>query len=1635
MSSCNAKSLSSLPSFFIESALFRRVGTLRVCLLGVIVLFTGLANAQVDPGRPSFSAFDSHTVDTINLQNLNISINVPVYQKSGAFPFRYTLNANSYIQVADTGLSLAPAFFLSGMLVGGAAATYTQSATITCNGATTYVRGGWQITTADGTIHPVPGVSDTKGCINKGFTNLATDGSGYTLTVNLGTVVSIYDSAGDSLTSNLYGSFITDPNGNSISPSSTGYTDTLGVNPAFTVASQGGTYTWTDLSNNPQSVSVINTTGVTLKSAFGCGSGQISDYNIPNSSLQTSISFPDSTTMGFAYEQTPNGSSGQYTGRLEQITLRTGGVITYTYSGTNNGINCTSLSPPTLTRVTSDGTTTYTWVLNNLGNGNYGNTTTVVDNGGNATVYTFTGVIPVGTIGAPPTVQALTEVQHYQGPVSPSNLLTTDVYCYQGSSGQPGNCSTAVITPPVTEVDVYHTIPNLAAGSSRTMTQYDGGPTGSCAQGQGGCYGNVTYSAQYDFGATTPTVATTTTYGTWNGTKCVGVSSTINNKPCDVLTQQNGLSVAESRFTYSAVGNLLTTYKWTGSTWLSNITQNKYNSNGTAAKTYDLANNPTTYTYSNTSYDCGKLGCTNYLFPTSISKGGLTTSTTWYGIGGVKHQDTDASGNTTTYGYVNCTTGAVDPFWRVSSVTDPLKNEVCTTFPSGTAPDTTSSSFTFNSGNSIQSKTTTTDGYGRVTKVQKQQGPTSTNYDTVSTSYAWGGTGNNKRVVTTSIPCTTTLNATCGGTSQIFKDVLGRTTWTSTPGTTEYVQTIYTQNDVLSNLGPPSPGENLKSVQNQYDGLGRLQYSCSISSTATGNASCNQNTGTSNGVTTSYTYPSNNSGQTGVWAARGSQNRGKTYDSLGRIVGNSTPEAGNTTYTYDYTSGAPCGGTYPFPGKLVLKQTPTTFECYDYDSLGRVLDVSAGYVGQGTSACRRFRYDNSTGVVGTIPSGISPQNFNGRMVEAETDNCVQNPNVTPITDEWFSYDTDGNQTDIWELTPHSTQYYHSTAMFAGNGVVTSLQLASPALYTMNYTLDGEGRWNTLARGTLNIVTGPTQTPMYNAAGQAIEVDLTGTDKDLYTYDQNTGNMKTWEFEVGGANETGTLTWNPNNTLQQLAISDGFNAGGSQTCASSYDDLARLTVFDCGSGGWGQDFGYDQYDNLTQTKIAADATGFTWNPGYGASNNQVTGATYDASGNMTNDGGSNVYGYDQFNKLLWTASSGTPTCGTTGKCITYDAFGRMVEASNAGASTEFWYTQVPGSRVAMNGTTSPYAYWPSPGRGTFVAAGTNMFMHQDWLGNDRIVSAISTHTVSADRAYAPYGEQYNAIGSTNPVYGMFAGDTGDFDSGILLDTPNRELAQYQGRWLSPDPAGQGWNQYAYVTNPNGFNDPMGLGALNSSGGFQQYPVGNPWYMVDIFEWMGIAAGTVGADASSNPCANGCSSSLDTKPGGQYWDDGSDGCGLPCIQASNPSVLNGLLLPEAALAKGLGYLFDRYDVDPNIVALATVSIGAVPAGDLDLVLGTSVGVESPSFSGLVGSLSNPLQDDYVLGFNDPEMIGGTGYSGHALDRMQQYGITPSVVEDALANGTMDFGNQPMTFTFTSRNVTVVTNASGGVITVYP
>ncbi len=199
---------------------------------------------------------------------------------------------------------------------------------------------------------------------------------------------------------------------------------------------------------------------------------------------------------------------------------------------------------------------------------------------------------------------------------------------------------------------------------------------------------------------------------------------------------------------------------------------------------------------------------------------------------------------------------------------------------------------------------------------------------------------------------------------------------------------------------------------------------------------------------------------------------------------------------------------------------------------------------------------------------------------------------------------------------------------------------------------------------------------------------------------------------------------------------------------------------------------------------------------------------------------NSYYWGGFGNLQSVANGGgTPTCGTSGNCAIYDAFGRLVEYSNGSTWMEIFRMQA-GATMNVNGASFIYTVWPTPGGGTvYSGGGAPFYHHKDWIGNARVISNESFPSVYVDRAYTPFGEMYDGfdVVSTGAVE-MFASLRSVLDNGVMWDTPNRELS-IVGRWLSPDPAGvnavdptnpQSWNRYAYVlNNPLSNTDPTGL----------------------------------------------------------------------------------------------------------------------------------------------------------------------------------------------------------------------------------
>ncbi|HMC27939.1 MAG TPA: hypothetical protein VKM56_09125 [Verrucomicrobiae bacterium] len=168
--------------------------------------------------------------------------------------------------------------------------------------------------------------------------------------------------------------------------------------------------------------------------------------------------------------------------------------------------------------------------------------------------------------------------------------------------------------------------------------------------------------------------------------------------------------------------------------------------------------------------------------------------------------------------------------------------------------------------------------------------------------------------------------------------------------------------------------------------------------------------------------------------------------------------------------------------------------------------------------------------------------------------------------------------------------------------------------------------------------------------------------------------------INGSTISGTLTWNPNGTLNHLVIADPFNASDAQTCNYTYDDLVRLASANCGTP-WSQTFSYDPFGNITKNGS------ITWNPGYSPSTNRYTlgGTSYDATGNLLND---------TFHTYTWNADGRPVTVDAI--TLTYDAFGRIVERNNGGVYNQYVYDAAGNKLATMTGQTLTKGIVPLPG---------------------------------------------------------------------------------------------------------------------------------------------------------------------------------------------------------------------------------------------------------------------------------------------------------------------------------------------------
>src|SRR5579883_1128370 len=289
---------------------------------------------------------------------------------------------------------------------------------------------------------------------------------------------------------------------------------------------------------------------------------------------------------------------------------------------------------------------------------------------------------------------------------------------------------------------------------------------------------------------------------------------------------------------------------------------------------------------------------------------------------------------------------------------------------------------------------------------------------------------------------------------------------------------------------------------------------------------------------------------------------------------------------------------------------------------------------------------------------------------------------------------------------------------------------------------------------------------------------------------------------------------PGNNGLISGISDSVDSGRS--ASYTFDSLYRLaTAQTAGSTNypaWGLSETYDRYGNRTQqaalpntcVTIACPQPSFA----VSASTNRLVGSpySYDASGNLTNDG-INTLVYDAENHLVSATNGGAS--GT----YTYDGNGLRVKKVSGSNNTVYIFS---GSKViaeydngaAVGSPSREYIYSGSALLAKIDSSGTKYY-HQDHLSNRMVTDASGTKV--AEMGHFPYGESWYNATSDKLVFTTYERDS---ESGNDYAQARYHVSGL-GRFSSPDPiAGstsdpQSFNRYSYVRNmPVMLTDPTG-----------------------------------------------------------------------------------------------------------------------------------------------------------------------------------------------------------------------------------
>jgi RHS repeat-associated protein len=502
-----------------------------------------------------------------------------------------------------------------------------------------------------------------------------------------------------------------------------------------------------------------------------------------------------------------------------------------------------------------------------------------------------------------------------------------------------------------------------------------------------------------------------------------------------------------------------------------------------------------------------------------------------------------------------------------------------------------------------------------------------------------------------------------------------------------------------------------------------------------------------------------------------------TYDSVYPRIASMADGVGTTSYTYNAITGSSSLGA----GQLSSVAGPIASSSvgYTYDELGRVLTNSV----DGRSNVTTTAYDS----LGRVTSVANPL---GTFPMSYWDQTNRLKSITYPNGQVTNY----------------AYYPNSSGGTSGNGddrleSITNLNSSASNVSTFGYGYDSNGEIQTWST---QLDSSGSQTAVFqdDPAQQLVAAFIpttAGNPSIEYSYEYDLSGNRTLE-QVDNKTTASTM-----NSLNQLT-SQG--AGGAMSFAGTVNEPGTLTVsgnpasIDV-SGNWEATVPVSAGSN-SLALVATDLNGNMANKTIDVT--VVGGAsrtlTYDANGNVLDNGAGQTYAWDAENRLIAIVQ----TSGTTG--FVYNGLGQRVQETLNGTLIKQWVWGAGPQPLDERNSSGSVAKRFYGALGEQIG-GTNYYFTTDHLGSIREV-LDSSSAIQARYSYDPFGRKTLVSGTDLADFG-FSGDYFHAASGLDL-THYREYDPNLGRWLSRDPVGEvgGLNLYGYVGNdPIGRVDPLGL----------------------------------------------------------------------------------------------------------------------------------------------------------------------------------------------------------------------------------